>query len=1382
MSTIQDNNLDESYIDHLEALTRNWEEKKSLSSQKLSGLTPFVDLYAFFDNNNTSDRSLYQKVLQSDVLDFESDDDFITKSTDSELGINADWKAINVAKLESQLARYDYQRQTDGGGIQNYSDLTNERGGIGINSMEITRGTSEPFTARYRVNMTITDSNLINKKAELSKLLTLNSTYLLAHGWNGFELTDGNTPVSSPNPILSAERDPDSPAGYINVFTGQNKLQFNVGDKSNGYWDWNFVKLYQFNFNVNNVGHLDVNLSFVNIESSHLQFSKIRNVSNRVLRKIKKPVLNQVSDILYNEQNTDSGILLTDAATIGYIYGMEPLFLSYLRKGINFSEKEELENAVTDGFNNVNLDIEPLTDSWSDSKDFTNEIGQLINSSNEDAKKYIGGFETNYERVTIDQGEEKVIETRTPFPVIDNAFDGKIVTVEGEFEIANRDDFANIVNDFRSRGQRVVPDQLTDSENRRLRGSTPTIKIKREIQLNFSNNIPDYKPPFVFDKQGASLLKYSSINANDSSYLLYNLVIDISDSIIVNTPQEALYYNTTFNTDGIDLSYGSLSLSRTFSYLNEKSSFNENLDNLQNLVFSNSSSFKNEKVEGWPLQNYNDIKDIKHIKPIAITSNQFEKFLNSKRENVIYGQEHLNNVVNKDSFYRLNKETIFENEEEDKIDNFKAKIKNRGSVLLSAQETSSQNNSSDPDQGQENGDTSAPASDNPKYNINQLIPPLPQYPIRSNFGLDEEFETAQSGWFEEVKENVRLDIIEWANYVTSNSDDDGDISKRVFSLPRDTYNQRQRGNSRGRERLNNNDYIELLLSWNPDGKGRIISSEEKEYFRQIIDSYDVNTRSVALFGNKEFQNIGAGRAGDDRGSENIKYEIGDVKRQDALNFTQSTFYDIDLSNTANLTRQGVGELNIDVSDAVEEVKVIEEDKTPVGYYLGAVLEAIASTVNETPDAGTELRFFYEKVPEEIRNDIRNLNFKVKTLDLQGKQISVNLFNDVKTTFDLPIDYKTVDNFLMNKNVSNTSVINLLKDVLASANSGIMKSAPRIQLAYRLRPNKDGAYEVYIASKDYGGVVKQISSSYSSGDYITEGLDNNQNKTISLNFGEKNSLVESFNVASKIDPLTYAAFRMPTSFGLRQISLRDIINNNNGDVDFLEMILSSARSGKGDLFDSIVSEGGDINERISKIEEFFANDSSEYTDQINNDITTLLLSSPEIFTGFLSAAINNPNQTTFVSDLLLNFLFNIDATIHGITGIYLLDPIIVNNFLSQTGGVYMVNSIRETISPGSFSTVLNLKLHSPFQNNPSSVNNTLRNISTTTNDDEASAAEGETVSDTNSLGQPLPNPIDLVFARYTNTKPPQKMFIEKGVGNPFAGPFYDSEGNEIFGIF
>ena len=151
-------------------------------------------------------------------------------------------------------------------------------------------------------------------------------------------------------------------------------------------------------------------------------------------------------------------------------------------------------------------------------------------------------------------------------------------------------------------------------------------------------------------------------------------------------------------------------------------------------------------------------------------------------------------------------------------------------------------------------------------------------------------------------------------------------------------------------------------------------------------------------------------------------------------------------------------------------------------------------------------------------------------------------------------------------------------------------------------------------------------------------------------------------------------------------------------------------------------------------------------------------------------------------MLLNFLFNIDATIHGITGIYLLDPIIVNNFLSQTGGVYMVNSIRETISPGSFSTVLNLKLHSPFKNSQSAVGNGLLEITSPTGDAAADAAEGETVSDTNSLGQPLPDPIDLVFARYTDTKPPQKMFIEKGVGNPFAGPFYDSEGNEIFGIF
>ena len=62
--------------------------------------------------------------------------------------------------------------------------LPKDSGGVGITDLQIETGTKEFMNRRYKIRMTITDPQVLNDKPEYLKLSTLQSMFLIIHGWS----------------------------------------------------------------------------------------------------------------------------------------------------------------------------------------------------------------------------------------------------------------------------------------------------------------------------------------------------------------------------------------------------------------------------------------------------------------------------------------------------------------------------------------------------------------------------------------------------------------------------------------------------------------------------------------------------------------------------------------------------------------------------------------------------------------------------------------------------------------------------------------------------------------------------------------------------------------------------------------------------------------------------------------------------------------------------------------------------------------------------------------------------------------------------------------------------------------------------------------------
>jgi hypothetical protein len=247
----------------LRDIITGWNEKLKLSNVELSNLSPFVQLYALYDvnsgtrlNNNDPTRVrnnepivtlLREPKRAGDVVEIQ----VIEPSGDDDVTFN--YVGVELAKLESQVAS---------------SSL---KGGAGIQSLRVNRGTREAFTSKFDIDMVVTDVDMIKEKIEYSSLNTLNQDFLIVYGWR--------------NALQGVINPPPTPE----VVGGTQRMSVRLDRSNKGYWMAAVVSLQKFNFSLGQENHLIVKLNFLSSRISRLAFRRTQDFARNVLRDLQTP-------------------------------------------------------------------------------------------------------------------------------------------------------------------------------------------------------------------------------------------------------------------------------------------------------------------------------------------------------------------------------------------------------------------------------------------------------------------------------------------------------------------------------------------------------------------------------------------------------------------------------------------------------------------------------------------------------------------------------------------------------------------------------------------------------------------------------------------------------------------------------------------------------------------------------------------------------------------------------------------------------------------------------------------------------------------------------------------------------------------------------------
>jgi hypothetical protein len=260
--------------------------------------------------------------------------------------------------------------------------------------------------------------------------------------------------------------------------------------------------------------------------------------------------------------------------------------------------------------------------------------------------------------------------------------------------------------------------------------------------------------------------------------------------------------------------------------------------------------------------------------------------------------------------------------------------------------------------------------------------------------------------------------------------------------------------------------------------------------------------------------------------------------------------------------------------------------------------------------------------------------------------------------------------------------------------------------------------------DNPGLQQKIAALSSAGTGGMSSLDNNDvqaalqryidSNIVVMEFGGQNSLVENFNLSSKVDPMAFATFRLPQVIGGKEVNVADWVGKaHEGDASTYEWLYGEiSRIIKGSTFHAhkeletlkIISskeeEGKkkwEIND--SKLKEFLklGKQDGGATGGGRRRVMETFISNLQTDPQFNAMLMHKQKEklegksNSFYGSILSSFLKTINLTIHGTVGFSQFNIIYIKGLLRGIEGLYLVTNVTDSISPASFTTNLECKL-------------------------------------------------------------------------------------------
>ena len=256
------------------------------------------------------------------------------------------------------------------------------------------------------------------------------------------------------------------------------------------------------------------------------------------------------------------------------------------------------------------------------------------------------------------------------------------------------------------------------------------------------------------------------------------------------------------------------------------------------------------------------------------------------------------------------------------------------------------------------------------------------------------------------------------------------------------------------------------------------------------------------------------------------------------------------------------------------------------------------------------------------------------------------------------------------------------------------------------------------------------------------------KAIVCEFGSERSLVESFNLSSKVAPLAFSTFRLPEVIGGQSIDIAAVVRGNleNESMglmnDIREILEGGMYHGHEQLKDLQIVGGRTVTGRqivnTTKLKDFLLANDNPAT-KIQTTFLTSLMASDQAFNTKVMAlqneAItgsgdpNNPQNNSFYGGVLSTYLRSISLTIHGVVGLSMFNVLYIKGLMRGIEGLYLITSVNESLTPAAFSTSLECKL---IQYKDSSESNPLAANLNITLAEAAAEAKGKQFTDFDAL--------------------------------------------------
>jgi hypothetical protein len=226
-------------------VVNGWNQKLDASSQEISSLVPFCELYAVFDQGDiitqedkqsTRYTSIKKRMIAVNFLGANGQPPALPE------GLSLNCSIVRVAGDNKSQLESDSAIIEDGNTTNTYKSY---KGVPGIGDLSVSRGSAAAQNVKYDLSITMPNPELINERFEYSKLMLLNSPFLIVYGWN---IKDGSFVADHYPPVMDEDK--------INDVV--------IGSGIGGFWSAAVINLSNFSFSFDSVGHLVGKLTFLN--------------------------------------------------------------------------------------------------------------------------------------------------------------------------------------------------------------------------------------------------------------------------------------------------------------------------------------------------------------------------------------------------------------------------------------------------------------------------------------------------------------------------------------------------------------------------------------------------------------------------------------------------------------------------------------------------------------------------------------------------------------------------------------------------------------------------------------------------------------------------------------------------------------------------------------------------------------------------------------------------------------------------------------------------------------------------------------------------------------------------------------------------------------